>query len=57
MACEFLYRAQRLVVIEEADATLDGLGVAVSALRELVGEMISDFGVSFEVGSIEEDQS
>ena len=54
---DFFHRAQRLVVIEEADTTLDGLGVAVSALRKLVGEMVPDFGVSFEVGSVEEDQN
>ena len=57
MSCECLHRAQRLVVIDEADTTLDVLGVTVSSLRELVGEMVSDFVVSFEVGSIEDHQS
>ena len=57
LTCEFLYMVQRLVVIEEADAALDGFGVAVSALCKLVGKMVSEFGVSFEFGSVEEDQS
>ena len=57
MSCERLYRAQRLVVIDEANTTINGLGLVVYTLRELVGEMVLDFGVSFEVGSIEEHQS
>ena len=46
-----------LVVVEEADTTLDGRWVVVSALGELLGEIASDFGVPLEVGSVEEDQS
>ena len=57
MTCDCLHRVQRLVVIEEVNAALNGCGVAVSALRELVGEIVSDFGVPLEVGSVEEDQS
>ena len=57
MTCEFLHRAQRLVVIQEANAALNDRGVAVSALRELIGEIASDFGVPLEVGYVEEDQS
>ena len=56
MSCEHLHRGQRLVGIEEANTTLDSLEVAINTLRELVGEMVSDFGVLFEVGSIEEHQ-
>ena len=59
MTCELLHGAQRLVVvvIQEANAALDGRGVAVSALREFIGEITSDFDVPLEVGSVEDDQS
>ena len=44
------------VVVQNANTTLNVVGVAVGALRELVGKMVVDLGISVVVCSVEKHQ-
>ena len=54
--CECLHMTQRLVVVQQTNATLGGLGIAVGAWGEYFCELITNFCISLVVGSAEHHQ-